>query len=483
MYCAKCAHRIVNPFSLLSEVDGIVNDIEKTNSKSYVITIVTDGGKEVCYHTLSNSKLAVKIGSVVAVGTPLTKGKRDIDKGILVSETYGEITDIKEIDDVYQITVHTKPTKTEYVVPNGIKPMVSELNVVKEGTLIAKEQSFTKKIKVYSPIAGDLSATTDENCIHLTIRSVDNVVTYYIPFSFRQTVNLHDDVVVGQMIAKNPQNRKDDIYSPFSGKVVSIDKTDGGYSLTVASYEEEKVCDLPHLSKLEKNVLAIMDKDGTIHVEKGQKLGTYEETYVCDEIKAELPGKVISILPNMNGDKIVTVETVEEVKIYETNINSKLVVNVGDIVHVGSELIEHIERERLGEDYHCPYCGHEVILHELDHDETREFNKALHNRFNVSREKVDNALVKVVLGSTLLIIGLLFFVLSFKLPNAAIPDKVLTITCFEFWVSMFGLVVGGVLLIMGVVSLIYEKTIVQKEINETLNDVQYGMYEHLDNNF
>ncbi len=128
----------------------------------------------------------------------------------------------------------------------------------------------------------------------------------------------------------------------------------------------------------------------------------------------------------------------------------------------------------------CEKCGAPLIIkEELDNDETRSLNKALHNRLNKSREEVDNAMVFVVLGATLLIVGVLFFFLSFKLPNASARYKVLTVTCFEFWVSMVGLVAGAAGLISGLIRVIIQKAKVQKEINQVLRAVQFGHYHHL----
>ena len=55
----------------------------------------------------------------------------------------------------------------------------------------------------------------------------------------------------------------------------------------------------------------------------------------------------------------------------------------------------------------------------------------------------------IVMGSILLILGAIFFVLSFKLPTATAANKVLITSCFEFWVSMVGLIGGGGCLIYG----------------------------------
>lgn len=125
----------------------------------------------------------------------------------------------------------------------------------------------------------------------------------------------------------------------------------------------------------------------------------------------------------------------------------------------------------------CPFCGKDLVKRELDHDELRELNRALHTRHNQSRERVDNALVFIVLGTTLLIIGALFFFLSFKMDQETFTKK-LTFTTPEFWVSMTGLSVGGFMLVWGLVHFILEKVIVQKEIERTLKLTQNGSYVH-----
>lgn len=130
----------------------------------------------------------------------------------------------------------------------------------------------------------------------------------------------------------------------------------------------------------------------------------------------------------------------------------------------------------------CKRCGEDIIDRELTYDETRLLSQNLHNRLNKNREFFDSGMVGVVLGSTLLIIGILFFFLSFKVPDD--PDqvgKVLKITCFEFWVSMAGLVSGGVLFVMGIIKVIIAKLVRQPEIMGTLNEVQLGTYKQVDN--
>ena len=130
-------------------------------------------------------------------------------------------------------------------------------------------------------------------------------------------------------------------------------------------------------------------------------------------------------------------------------------------------------------DEKCPYCGESYIKATLSHDQTRMLNQALHNRDNKSREKVDNAMVFIVLGFTLFVIGLLFLFLSNKL-DLETYEKRITPTASEFWVSMVGLVGGGGMFIYGIVRLLIEKLVVQKEVRRTLKSIQYGNYVHFE---
>ncbi len=125
----------------------------------------------------------------------------------------------------------------------------------------------------------------------------------------------------------------------------------------------------------------------------------------------------------------------------------------------------------------CKYCGELFIERELDEAETRELSQNLYTRYNKSRETVDNALVFIVVGAILLIIGFLFLYLSQKLDQETYI-KAITITCAEFWVSMVGLVSGTALFIIGWVRFIIEKAFVQKEVSRAIRLIQNKEYVH-----
>lgn len=114
-------------------------------------------------------------------------------------------------------------------------------------------------------------------------------------------------------------------------------------------------------------------------------------------------------------------------------------------------------------------------------EETRAFSQSLHNRYNHSREQVDNAMVHIVLGTTLLIIGLLFLFLSNKMDGETF-QKHITITCAEFWVSMTGLSVGGGLLIAGIARLLFQKINVQIPVMRGIKGIQNDTYDSLPEN-
>lgn len=101
----------------------------------------------------------------------------------------------------------------------------------------------------------------------------------------------------------------------------------------------------------------------------------------------------------------------------------------------------------------CQKCG-EVIEATLENENERPLVQKLHQKENVSREKIDSAMAFIVLGIIFIVMGAIFFVLSFKLPNATAINKELSFTCFEFYVSVVGLGGGGAMLIYGLVKLI-----------------------------
>ncbi len=102
----------------------------------------------------------------------------------------------------------------------------------------------------------------------------------------------------------------------------------------------------------------------------------------------------------------------------------------------------------------CKKCGAPLEETLTDGNE-RPLVQKLHQMENVYREKKDSAMSFVVIGSILLILGVIFFVLSFKLPSATAANKVLIPTCFEFWVSMVGLIGGGACFVYGLVLLFF----------------------------
>jgi hypothetical protein len=100
----------------------------------------------------------------------------------------------------------------------------------------------------------------------------------------------------------------------------------------------------------------------------------------------------------------------------------------------------------------CAKCGETLKADFADGNE-RPLVQKLHQKENAIREKDDGAMSFIILGSIFIVIGILFFVLSFKLPYAAAVSKVLIVTCFEFWVALIALIGGSAALAYGLVVL------------------------------
>lgn len=100
----------------------------------------------------------------------------------------------------------------------------------------------------------------------------------------------------------------------------------------------------------------------------------------------------------------------------------------------------------------CPECGAEVTA-SLKDEEIRPLVQKIHKKSNFFRGKIDNGLSFIVLGATILIIGLLFYYLSLtEVTDANDPNlkyEVANHGAPEFWVFVVGVSVGGVLLLAG----------------------------------
>lgn len=97
----------------------------------------------------------------------------------------------------------------------------------------------------------------------------------------------------------------------------------------------------------------------------------------------------------------------------------------------------------------CPNCG-ETIAPPLKDEEVRPLVQTLHKRSNYYRNWVDRGLSFIVIGSTLLIIGVIFYFLSFQsISNDQGKTTVLNKGSSEFWVFMIGAIGGGTLLLIG----------------------------------
>ena len=88
----------------------------------------------------------------------------------------------------------------------------------------------------------------------------------------------------------------------------------------------------------------------------------------------------------------------------------------------------------------CPSCATQGTDKKLDEPQIRNVVQRLHKKANVARERISAGLSSLVIGVTLVIIGLIFFRLASKLDQSNTEEIVFVLvpTSAEFIVSMFG---------------------------------------------
>lgn len=106
----------------------------------------------------------------------------------------------------------------------------------------------------------------------------------------------------------------------------------------------------------------------------------------------------------------------------------------------------HDLKEEHSFDY-CSSCNTSNSYEDLDKIEDHEFNQKVHNNIIKANDMKNNSLCFIVGGFILLIIGIFFFVLSFK--RNVIGIRVFSPMCFEFFIAIIALVLSAIALIYG----------------------------------
>jgi uncharacterized membrane protein len=106
--------------------------------------------------------------------------------------------------------------------------------------------------------------------------------------------------------------------------------------------------------------------------------------------------------------------------------------------------------DKNGQPLVCSECG-EVVTPTLNDEEVRPLVQKLHKKSNTYRNRIDTGLSMIVIGAILLVIGLIFYYLSFKLDQTNKTERVFIINrdSSEYWVFILGVVIGGTLLVAG----------------------------------
>ncbi len=97
-------------------------------------------------------------------------------------------------------------------------------------------------------------------------------------------------------------------------------------------------------------------------------------------------------------------------------------------------------------EYVCPRCGH-LIHKDVTNQEIKTLAAASHAEIQKGRNAFSNGMALNCVGVILLVLAIIFFLLAKK----PAQNYQLITTCPEFFVSMVGFAVGGVLLILGIV--------------------------------
>lgn len=118
--------------------------------------------------------------------------------------------------------------------------------------------------------------------------------------------------------------------------------------------------------------------------------------------------------------------------------------------------------------YECPHCHQDTRFDNLDKEGIHKLHQTCHKNINKNNDIKNNALTFIVVGNLLLIIGLIFFFLSFK--KDIIGVRNFTPGCTEFFLSVICLGISLVLLTIGIISLVKalkELKLMKKIIKET----------------
>ncbi len=116
----------------------------------------------------------------------------------------------------------------------------------------------------------------------------------------------------------------------------------------------------------------------------------------------------------------------------------------------------------------CPTCRIEPP-EAIDQDTRTSLVQALHRKANAYGDKRDGAMSFVVLGAIFLVIGLIFFVLSFKPVSVDDNTRVIRPDSLEFVVSMLGICGGGLAFLYGSVRAI----VFTRKVRVLHHDIDY----------
>lgn len=159
----------------------------------------------------------------------------------------------------------------------------------------------------------------------------------------------------------------------------------------------------------------------------------------------------------------------ENLKKEIAEINERL--NANDLEYFKNTLkISESRTANTTDFYVCPRCGKLVRIN-LDEYDIKSLARASHSEIHRGRNNISSGMSGLMIGIILAVIGLMFFLLSFKATNGGVLDT----TCVEFYVFIVLLVLGIGLIIYALINITYGKKKIRNYEN-LLKDINNGAF-------
>lgn len=116
----------------------------------------------------------------------------------------------------------------------------------------------------------------------------------------------------------------------------------------------------------------------------------------------------------------------------------------------------------------CPYCVEDSNVDNMDAKEIHRLHQNAHNHITIENDRFNSGMVFLVTGLILLIVGLIFFYLSFKY-TASVAMRVFRPATVEFVTSCICLTISIIFLIQAIYKIVTSRK-AKKFYNQVIKD-------------